>query len=97
MNISDVLIIGAGPVGLFAVHQCGMMGLSVQVIDALPEIGGQCSALYPEKPIYDIPAFPFISAGELIHQLEKQAAPFRPIYHLGHPVVALNKEEDTWH
>lgn len=97
MNISDVLIIGAGPVGLFAVHQCGMMGLSVQVVDALPEIGGQCSALYPEKPIYDIPAYPSISAGELIHQLEKQAAPFRPIYHLGHPVVALNKVEDILH
>ena len=94
---TDVAIIGAGPVGLFAVHQCGMLGLSAHVIDALPEIGGQCSALYPEKPIYDIPAYPMIAAGELIRQLELQAASFKPHYHLGHPVVSLRKIEDRWH
>ena len=97
MNTSDVIIIGAGPVGLFAVHQCGMLGLSTQVVDALPEIGGQCTALYPEKPIYDIPAWPRIDAGELIHQLEAQAAPFKPVYHLGHPVVTCEKIEDHFH
>ena len=94
--ISDVLIIGAGPVGLFAIHQCGMLGLSVQVADSLPEIGGQCSALYPEKPIYDIPAYPRIDAGELIHQLEEQARPFQPLYHLGESIVALKKVKDYW-
>jgi thioredoxin reductase (NADPH) len=97
MKESDVIIIGAGPVGLFAVHQCGMLGLSCQVIDALPEIGGQCTALYPEKPIYDIPAYPEILAGQLIEQLEHQATPFRPLYHLGHPVIAIQRIEDFWH
>ena len=95
--ISDVLIIGAGPVGLFAIHQCGMLGLSVQVVDSLPEIGGQCTALYPEKPIYDIPAYPRIDAGELIKQLEEQANPFHPTYHLGQSVASLKKEGDIWH
>ena len=94
--MSDVLIIGAGPVGLFAIHQCGMLGLSVQVADSLPEIGGQCSALYPEKPIYDIPAYPQIAAGELIHKLEEQARAFQPVYHLGETVVSLKKEKDVW-
>ena len=97
MSITDVLIIGAGPVGLFAIHQCGTLGLSVQVVDSLPEIGGQCTALYPEKPIYDIPAYPEISAGDLIHQLEKQASSFNPSYHLGYAVVALNKVGEHWH
>lgn len=89
-NIRDVAIIGAGPVGLFAVFECGMLGLSVHVIDALPEIGGQCTALYPEKPIYDIPAYPEIMAADLIAQLEKQAAPFRPHYHLNQQVVSIS-------
>lgn len=87
--ITDVAIIGAGPVGLFAVFQCGMLGLKAHVIDALPQIGGQCSALYPEKPIYDIPAYPEITAGELIVQLEKQAAPFAPVYHLNQSIVSI--------
>lgn len=86
---TDVAIIGAGPAGLFAVFQCGMLGLKAQVIDSLDQIGGQCTALYPEKPIYDIPAEPAIAAAELIEQLEKQAAPFAPTYHLGHQVSAI--------
>lgn len=94
---TDVLIIGAGPVGLFAIHQCGMLGLSVAVVDSLPDIGGQCTALYPEKPIYDIPAYPVIDAGDLIHQLEAQAAPFQPKYYLGQSVISLREEEGLWH
>jgi thioredoxin reductase (NADPH) len=73
-----------------------MLGLTVQVVDSLPEIGGQCTALYPEKPIYDIPAWPRIEAAELIQHLEEQAAPFRPSYHLGHTVTALKKKDDHW-
>lgn len=93
---TDVAIIGAGPVGLFAVFQCGMLGLSCHVLDCLPEIGGQCSALYPEKPIYDIPGFPDIAAGDLIARLEAQAAPFAPAYHLGHAVTGLAPDGDGW-
>lgn len=93
---TDVAIIGAGPVGLFAVFQCGMLGLSCHVLDSLPEIGGQCSALYPEKPIYDIPGFPDIAAGDLIARLEAQAAPFAPTYHLGHAVTGLAADGDGW-
>jgi thioredoxin reductase (NADPH) len=66
LHETDVAIIGAGPVGLFAVFECGMMKLRCHVIDALPEVGGQCIALYPEKPIYDIPAHPKILAADLI-------------------------------
>ncbi len=73
---TDVAIIGAGPAGLFAVFECGMLKMSCVVIDALDETGGQCAALYPEKPIYDIPAHPGIEASELIARLEKQIAPF---------------------
>jgi thioredoxin reductase (NADPH) len=89
--VTDVAIIGAGPVGLFAVFQSGMLGLSCVVIDSLPEIGGQCTALYPEKPIYDIPGFPSVAAGDLIARLEVQAAPFKPQYYLGQTVDALEK------
>jgi len=85
----DVAIIGAGPVGLFAVFQCGMLGLSAVVIDSLSDIGGQCSALYPEKPIYDIPGFPSVAAGDLIAHLEAQATPFEPEYLLGQTVEKL--------
>lgn len=94
---TDVIVIGAGPSGLFAVFECGMLGLKCAVFDALPEIGGQCTALYPEKPIYDIPAAPSILAGDLIHNLEKQAAPFGPSYHLDQQVVAISKNDGFWH
>jgi thioredoxin reductase (NADPH) len=73
---TDVAIIGAGPVGLFAAFECGMLKLSSVLIDALDAVGGQCSALYPEKPIYDIPAHPAIEAGDLIANLERQIEPF---------------------
>ena len=88
---TDVLIIGAGPVGLFAIFECGMMKLRCHVIDALEQVGGQCSALYPEKPIYDIPAHPSILAGDLVKALEQQAAPFNPVYQLGDRVETLQK------
>lgn len=86
---TDVAIIGAGPVGLFAVFECGMLRMKCTVIDALEAIGGQCSALYPEKPIFDIPAHPEIAAADLVHALEKQAAPFTPLMLLGRRVEKL--------
>lgn len=90
---TDVAIIGAGPVGLFAVFECGMVRVKCHVIDALGDIGGQCTALYPEKPIYDIPGFPAIDAAELIANLEAQAAPFDPVYHLGQQVTGLEQTD----
>lgn len=93
---SDVAIIGAGPVGLFAVFECGMLKLSSQVIDTLEMAGGQCAALYPEKPIYDIPGYPQIGAQELIERLQEQAAPFKPVFHLGHQVESLTRVGDDW-
>lgn len=90
---TDVVIIGAGPVGLFAVFQSGMMKMSCHVVDALDEVGGQLSALYPEKPIYDIPGHPTILAGELISMLEAQAAPFAPVYHLGQQVTGVEPQD----
>jgi thioredoxin reductase (NADPH) len=93
---TDVVIIGAGPVGLFAVFECGMLKLDCHVVDALDAIGGQCIALYPEKPIFDIPAFPQIEAAELIDRLAEQAAPFSPTYHLGQQVVRLTRAEDGY-
>ncbi len=86
---ADVAIIGAGPVGLFAVFELGMLKLSSVLIDALGEVGGQCAALYPEKPIYDIPAHPAIEAGELVAQLERQIAPFHAPRLLGRRVSGL--------
>ena len=75
---TDVLIVGAGPVGLFSVFELGQLGIKSCIVDCLDEIGGQCSALYPEKPIYDIPAYPVINAQELILNLNKQIKPFNP-------------------
>jgi thioredoxin reductase (NADPH) len=91
---TDVAIIGAGPVGLFAVFQCGMLGMRCHVVDALDVPGGQCAALYPEKPIYDIPGYPAIDAAVLIDRLVEQARPFSPVYHLGQRVEALSPAGD---
>jgi thioredoxin reductase (NADPH) len=93
---SDVAIIGAGPVGLFAVFECGMLKMRCHVIDALDIVGGQCAALYPEKPIYDIPGYPRIAAMELIDRLSEQAAPFSPHYHLGQRVESVVRDGDEW-
>lgn len=89
----DVAIIGAGPVGLFAVFEFGMLGMKAHVVDTLEAPGGQCAALYPEKPIYDIPGYPRIDAAELIDRLAAQAAPFDPVYHLGQQVMSLRPAE----
>jgi len=97
IHYHDVAIIGAGPVGLFAVFELGMLNIRCGVIDSLPAIGGQCTALYPEKPIYDIPGFPSIAATDLIENLREQAAPFDPHYHLNQQVVKLEKlDSGNW-
>lgn len=96
MVTTDIVIIGAGPVGLFAVFEAGMLRMRCHVIDALDMIGGQCAALYPEKPIYDIPGYPRIDALELVDKLIEQAAPFEPVYHLGQQVVAISETETGW-
>src|SRR5271155_433041 len=93
LDSCDVAIIGAGPVGLFAVFECGMLEMGCQVFDALPALGGQCAALYPEKPIYDIPGYPRIGAAELVERLIEQAAPFAPVFHLGQAVSRLAATE----
>src|SRR5258708_26815418 len=90
----DVAIIGAGPVGLFAVCEWGMLAMRCAVFDALREPGGQCAALYPEKPIYDIPGYPRIDAVELVERLSEQAAPFAPVFYLGHAVIRLELADD---
>lgn len=95
---TDVAIIGAGPVGLFAVFELGMLKIKSVVIDTLPAVGGQCTALYPEKPIYDIPGFPSVDAADLIKNLEAQAAPFDPQYILGEQVITCKKlASGEWH
>jgi thioredoxin reductase (NADPH) len=93
---TDVAIVGAGPVGLFAVFECGMLQMRSVLIDALGETGGQCAALYPEKPIYDIPAWPAIEAGELVSQLERQIAPFAAPRLLGRRVESLTGERSAF-
>lgn len=90
----EVAIIGAGPVGLFTVFELGMLKIKAHVIDALDGPGGQCAALYPEKPIFDIPAHPEIMAAGLIEKLTEQAAPFDPVYHYGQQVVGLAQQPD---
>ncbi len=91
---TDVVVIGAGPVGLFTVFQCGMLGMRCHVVDALSAPGGQCTALYPEKPIYDVPAHPAIAGQDLVDQLMAQATPFSPSFHLGQSVTALSGSAD---
>ncbi len=86
---TDVAVIGAGPVGLFSVFECGMLDMKCHVFDTLDAPGGQCIALYPEKPIFDIPAHPLIAAAQLIEKLMEQAKPFHPVFHMGQQVTAL--------
>ena len=93
---TDVIIIGAGPVGLFAVFQLGLLNLQCHLIDNLDKIGGQCSELYPEKPIYDIPSRPTVSAQELVDQLFEQAKPFNPTFHLNQQAEKLEKRDDNF-
>jgi thioredoxin reductase (NADPH) len=93
---TDVAIVGAGPVGLFAVFELGMLKMRCAVIDVLDALGGQCAALYPEKPIYDIPGYPKVMAYELIERLAEQAAPFEPEYLLHQRVEGLAREGDDF-
>jgi len=91
---TDICIIGAGPVGLFAVFEAGLLKMRCHLIDALPQIGGQLSEIYPHKPIYDIPGYPTITAQELIDNQLKQIEPFHPSFTLGERVEQLHKQED---
>ncbi|MCX2740285.1 NAD(P)/FAD-dependent oxidoreductase [Pontibacter anaerobius] len=91
---TDICIVGAGPVGLFAVFEAGLLKMRCHVVDALPIVGGQLSEIYPKKPIYDIPGLPEVLAGDLIKNLEKQIAPFHPTFTLGERVEDLEKLED---
>lgn len=91
---TDVVIIGAGPVGLFQVFELGLQGLSAHVVDALPQAGGQCTELYPDKPIYDIPAVPICTGQELIDKLMEQIRPFNPGIHLDQTVDELERLGD---
>jgi thioredoxin reductase len=90
----DVLIVGAGPVGLFGAYYAGVRGLSTAVLDSLPEPGGQITAMYPEKAIFDVGGFPAIRGRELVANLVAQAAPFTPRYLLGRPAVGLERGDD---
>jgi thioredoxin reductase (NADPH) len=91
---TDIIIIGAGPVGLFTVFEAGLLKLRCHLIDSLPQPGGQCSEIYPKKPIYDIPGFPSVLAGELIDNLMEQAAPFKPGFTLGEAAMTIEKTEE---
>lgn len=91
---TDILIIGAGPTGLFAVFEAGLLKLKCHLIDALPQPGGQCSEIYPKKPIYDIPGFPEVLAGDLVKNLMEQIKPFNPGFTLGDRAETLEKQED---
>jgi thioredoxin reductase (NADPH) len=92
---TDILIIGAGPTGLFTVFEAGLLKLKCHLIDALPQPGGQCSEIYPKKPIYDIPAFPEILAGDMVDNLMKQIAPFQPGFTLGERAQTIEKQDDN--
>ena len=94
MITTDILIIGAGPTGLFAVFEAGLLKLKCHLIDALPQIGGQCSEIYPKKPIYDIPGFPEILAGELTDNLMEQCQQFQPGFTLGERAETIEKHAD---
>jgi len=91
---TDVLIIGAGPVGLFAVFELGLLDIKTHLVDILDKVGGQCAELYPEKPIYDIPAIPFITGQGLSEALMEQIKPFHPTFHLGEMVTTIENIGD---
>ena len=91
---TDILIIGAGPTGLFTVFEAGLLKMKCHLIDALPQPGGQCAELYPKKPIYDIPGFPEVLAGDLVDNLMEQIKPFEPGFTLGERADTIEKQED---
>jgi thioredoxin reductase (NADPH) len=92
---TDIIIIGAGPVGLFTVFEAGLLKLRCHLIDVLPQVGGQLTEIYPKKPIYDIPGFPSILAGDLIDNLMEQIAPFKPGFTLGEKAVSIEETSDN--
>jgi thioredoxin reductase (NADPH) len=94
---TDVLIIGAGPTGLFCAHQLGLIGLKCEIVDNLDKAGGQCIELYPDKPIYDIPAVPECTGEELTNNLLKQIEPFNVKFHLNERVEIVKKENQNWY
>lgn len=91
---TDICIIGAGPVGLFSVFEAGLLKMRCHLMDALPQVGGQLSEIYPQKPIYDIPGYPEVKAQELVDNLMKQIAPFSPTFTLGERVEEIERQED---
>src|SRR5271157_3692591 len=90
---TDVAIVGAGPVALFAVFELGLLDLKTQLVDILDRPGGQCAELYPEKPIYDIPGLPVVTGQELTDRLLEQIKPFEPVFHFGQRVDSLQRVE----
>jgi len=96
MIITDIAIIGAGPAGLFAVFEAGLLNMRCHVIDALPQVGGQLSEIYPHKPIYDIPGYPVINAIGLVDKLSEQIAPFKPGFTLGERIETLTIKDDAF-
>jgi thioredoxin reductase (NADPH) len=96
MITTDLLIIGAGPTGLFSVFEAGLLKIKCHIIDALPQPGGQLAELYPKKPIFDIPGYPSVNAGELVDNLMEQIKQFEPGFTLGETAVSLNKIDDEW-
>ena len=93
---TDCLIVGAGPVGLFAIFELGILGLSAHVVDNLDKIGGQCAELYPDKPIYDIPGLPECTGLSLVENLQKQIEPFKTQFHLNERIDTIRNEKDSW-
>src|SRR6516164_4776154 len=91
---AEVVIVGAGPCGLFEVFELGLLGIGAHIVDSLAEAGGQCTELYPDKPIYDIPALPVCGAQELVDRLMQQIKPFKAQLHLGHEVTEFARRED---
>src|SRR4249920_3776764 len=91
---TDAVIIGAGPIGLFAVFELGLLDLKAHVVDILPKPGGQCAELYPEKPIYDIPGWPLVTGQGLTEALLEQIKPFNPTFHLNEMVETIEKIGD---
>ena len=91
---TDILIIGAGPVGLFTVFEAGLLQLHCHLVDTLPQIGGQLAEIYPKKPIYDIPGYPSVMAGELVDNLMQQIEPFNPTFTLGETAMTIERQPD---
>ena len=93
---TDMIVIGAGPVGLFTVFEAGLLNMSCHLIDNLDKVGGQCAELYPDKPIYDIPAVPHCTGQQLTDLLMKQAEPFNPVFHLNQQAEAVERVDGKW-